>query len=237
MLFGLTRVRDEGLIFEDTLNHYLKFCGKIIVYDDCSTDNTVEIARSFDRVEVVQGHKWLKNRRAEETRHRALLLDLARAKKADWCLYFDADERLEGELPNGKGATGYRFRLFDAYLTPGWKPYQGGELAKLPRMFGPEYRDILFMFRTGFSAFKGMDRREPIVHGPVLQAGVRVKHYGKGISLDQWEQTCDYYTTHFPEPYVSKWEARKGHAIHDRSDFGKELYPWSELHKYEVPLK
>ena len=50
MLVGITRVRDESLILEDTLQHFLARVDRVLLYDDCSTDNTVEIARSFDRV-------------------------------------------------------------------------------------------------------------------------------------------------------------------------------------------
>ena len=50
---------------------------------------------------------------------------------------------------------------------------------------------------------------------------------GKPLSIEHWEQTCDYYVTHFPyETYGLKWKARKGRAIHTASDFGRSLLPW-----------
>ena len=231
MIIGLTRVRNESLIIADTIRHFLGYCGHIILYDDCSTDDTIEIAEAAggDRITIICGSEWRLERTAEETRHRALLLDYARAMGADWCLYFDADERLVGDLPELAG-DGFRFRLFDGYLThERCEDYTAGDLAALPRMWGPEYRDILMLFRVAKARYEGLDRREPILNGQIALAEVKVKHFGKCLSIAHWEETCDYYATHFPEPYQSKWAGRKGQAIHLRSDFGRPLQTWSEL--------
>lgn len=226
MITGITRVRNEALILEDTLRHFLAVCGHVFVYDDDSTDATAEIAASFDRVTLIRGDKWRADRRAEETRHRALLLDRV---QTDWALCFDADERLGGALPD-LSADGYRFQLFDGYMTPECaEPYRSGPLAELPRMWGPERRDILMLFRKDRSRYAGLDRREPKTRGRIELADVRVRHYGKCLSVEHWEDTCDYYAQHFPEPYRSKWAGRKGNAIHVISDFGKPLKQWDDL--------
>jgi len=230
-MIGLTRVRNESLIIADTIRHFLNYCDHIVLYDDCSTDDTIEIAESVagDRITILCGDEWRLDRTAEETRHRYLLLEAARSMGAEWCLYFDADERLVGELPSLTG-DGFRFRLFDGYLTADrQQEYSSGDLAQLPRMWGPEYRDILFLFRADKAHYVGLDRREPILKGNISLAPVMVKHYGKCLSVDHWEATCAYYATHFPEPYTSKWEARKGKSLHRISDFGRELYTWDEL--------
>lgn len=231
MLIGITRVRNEALIIGDTIRHYLECCDRIVLYDDCSTDPTVEIAREAGGryIEIIHGDQWRLDRPAEETRHRLIALHRARSLGATWCLCFDADERLDGELPSLTG-DGYRFRLFDGYLTETrQKLYAGGDLASLPRMWGPEFRDILILFRTKNADYRGLDRREPVLTGDIRLAPVKVKHYGKCLSVQQWEETCEYYTRHFPEPYKSKWAARKGQAIHTRSDFGRDLHTWTEL--------
>ena len=227
MITGITRVRNESLILEDTLKHYLGFLDTVVLYDDASTDNTVEIAQSFDRVTVIRGDAWRKDRLTEETRHRALLLDMC---KTDWVYCFDADERLIGELPTVLNADGYRFALFDGYMTADCSsPYIEGELSRLDRMWGPERRDILMLFRKSKAEYKGLDKREPNVYGVVELASARIKHFGKCLSIDHWEETCDYYANHFPEPYKTKWRQRKGKAIHTKSDFGRELLTWDNL--------
>ena len=235
-MIGITRVRNEALILEDTISHVLGRVDSVVLYDDCSTDKTVEIAKSFDRVEVICGQEWLRDRPAEETRHRNLLLKRASALGAEWCLCFDADERFVGDFPSLVGDA-YRFRLFDGYLTKGFcDPYLGGELEFLPRLWGPEYRDILMLFRVAVSSYRGIDKREPIVAGRVNLARTRVKHFGKCLSVDHWEETCRYYAENWPEPYKSKWAARRGKAIHAKSDFGRDLYGWQALEPNAVRL-
>lgn len=241
MLIGLTRVRNESLIIADTIAHFLTYCPHVILYDDCSVDDTVEIAAiaGGDDITIIHGDEWRPGRTLEETRHRDILLKRAKQMGADWCLYLDADERLIGKLPELKGSA-FKFRLFDGYLTPDRQEhYSGGDLAGLPRMWGSEFRDIIMLFRASEARYAGSPRagREPIISGPITDrsfglcnlANVVVKHYGKCLSIAHWEETCAYYAQHFPEPYRSKWAARVGKAIHTLSDFGSELYTWNEL--------
>jgi len=156
--------------------------------------------------------------------------------KTEWALCFDADERLVGELPD-LTADGYRFRLFDGYMSKDREePYSTGKLADLPRYWGPEYRDILMLFRCKQAIYHGPDRREPVLIGAVCNADITVKHFGKCISTDQWEETCEYYSTHWPEPYKSKWEGRKGKSIHTDSDFGRPLFRWADVAANGVKL-
>lgn len=227
MITGITRVRNESLIIADTIRHYLEYCESIFLYDDCSTDNTAEIAETFERVTVIRGDEWKQDRRPEETRHRALLMSQV---KTEWALCFDADERLVGELPD-LTAAGYKFRLFDGYITKGRvEAYHDGKLANLPRMWGPEYRDILILFRVSRAQFVGDGNRCPVLHGNAQTADVKVKHYGKCVSVEQWNETCEYYDSEgWPDRYRHKWRDRKGKAIHKVSDFGRQLHSWREL--------
>lgn len=236
MLIGITRVRNEALIIGDTVRHYLEHCDRIVMYDDASTDDTVELAMEAggDQIEVIRGTEWRQVRRPEETRHRALVLERARALGATWALCFDADERLVGELPylTRTRANGFTFRLFDGYLTEEMQEaYTGGPLEQLPRMWGPEYRDILILFRVSASRFVGDGNRCPRTEGPVEPApGVFVKHFGKCLSVDHWEDTCRYYAAEgWPDHYRRKWTNRIGKAIHTTSDRGRALRTWEHL--------
>lgn len=229
---GITRVRNESLIIADTIEHYLKHCDRIILYDDCSTDDTVEIALETgrDRINYIPGDEWRSDRSMENTRHRAILTAAALDMGAEWCLCFDADERLVGEVPPLEG-DGFRFRLFDGYMTPLLQaPHISGlPLDTLNRMWGPEYRDILMLFRTDKARYVGTGRREPALKGRITLAPTMVKHYGKCLSVGHWEETCEYYTKGFPAHFRTKWAARKGKAIHTASDFGHPLFTWEDL--------
>jgi hypothetical protein len=128
-------------------------------------------------------------------------------------------------------ADGYRVRLFDGYLTEQRRAlYSSGDLAALPRMWGPEYRNILMLFRVQMARYIGDDRREPVVIGRVEHLPLFAKHFGKCLSVEHWEETCAYYSTSlWPDRYRVKWAARKGKAIHSESDFGGRLQTWGDL--------
>lgn len=244
-VIGITRIRNESLIIEDTLRHVESFCDGVIVYDDCSSDDTVErVERTSTKlIQLVRGEKWVATRTAEETRHRELLYALAQQHGADWVFCFDADERYEGPVRETLEATtadGLRLRLYDAYLTPELhEPYREGPLAELPRLYGPEERLILIAWRNSPRFwFEGLDRRAPrrSASARIETANIYVKHFGKALSVEHWEETCRYYSTYFPEPYRSKWRDRIGKAMHEASDFGSPLYPWPEVLDHSVVL-
>jgi hypothetical protein len=144
----------------------------------------------------------------------------------------DADERIEfpwdilSSVPAvGMKEIGYRLKLFDYYITP-----EDVELHYTQRRYlGPEYRNILMIFRNLPTLdYSSPDQRE--VHlrhpGKVRNVGY-VKHYGKAISLRQWNETCEYYGTYFPK-YSAKWNARRGKAVHKVSSFGNKLITWDQ---------
>ena len=214
----------------------------IIAYDDASTDRTLEILRSHPKVAlIVANGSWeedIKARLIAEGRHRGLLLQIARAQlQFEWMFCFDADERVTGDLrgfvggPRAGDCEGIRIRLFDAYMTPDdCAPYQPDrELLGFRRFFGPEQRDILMLWRNRAEVFFAEQHaREP---GGMerVQTDLYCQHYGKSLSVDHWEETCDYYVRHFPfDTYGRKWRDRKGRAIHTQSDFMRPLYEWGD---------
>lgn len=230
-IYGITRVRNEALIIADTLDHFLEYCSHIVLYDDASTDDTVALAREVggDRITIIENDAWRLDRNPEETRHRRIACDAAVLMGADWILCFDADERLVGDLPELE-ADGYRFRLFDGYLTPRYPiEYAAGRLDHLPREWGPEYRDILMLFRACYARWNRPGLREPQFSGRVELADVFVKHFGKCLSVEQWDENCAYYQRGFPESFKRRWRERVGKAVHTVSDFGRPLFEWDEL--------
>jgi glycosyltransferase involved in cell wall biosynthesis len=240
LLVAMTRVRNEALILPDTLEHLGNQVDAIIVYDDASTDDTVDILRQHPKVALIVANKsWehdVAARKQAEGRHRGLLLDMARAQLPhDWMLCFDPDERVTENLrdfvANAGTCDAVRVRLFDAYLTPeDHAPYRSDlELLHFRRFYGPEQRDILMLWRNhpeiGFAEGHG---RTPGGMSQV-KTDLYCQHYGKSLSVEHWEETCDYYIRHFPfETYGKKWTERKGRAIHTESDFSRPLYEWGD---------
>jgi glycosyltransferase involved in cell wall biosynthesis len=238
-LIGITRVRNEALILQDALDYVGKQVDAIVAYDDASTDRTLEILRGHPKVALtITNRSWetdIEARRLAEGRHRGLLLQTAREQlQFDWMFCFDPDERVTGDLrrfteeTHSSDCDGVRVQLFDAYMTPGdHAPYQADrELLGFRRFFGPERRDILMLWRNRLEII--FAKREPDGLERV-RTGLYCQHYGKSLSVDHWEETCDYYIRHFPfDTYGRKWLERKGRAIHTQSDFMRPLYEWGD---------
>ena len=250
-LVGMTRVRNESLLLPDTLDYLGRHVDAILAYDDASTDATVEILRAHPKVAlIVANQSWEEDiaaRKLAEGRHRGLLLEMARAELPhDWMLCFDPDERVTGDLHGfvqGLGPDGcdaIRVKLFDAYMTPeDHAPYTSDrELLDFRRFYGPEQRDILMLWRNRPEiVFAEGDGRTPRGMSQV-RTDLYCQHYGKSLSVEHWEETCDYYIRHFPfDTYGRKWTERKGKGIHTESDFKRPLYEWGErLFANAVPM-
>lgn len=236
-IVGITRIRNEEEIIKDTIEHYLQWCSKLYIYDDCSTDNTVLICKSFgDKVMVVEGKHWDTNRTRAEFQTRQFILEIAQIDNPDWILYFDADERIEWNFNKDKliNYDVVNMKLYDFYITEEDK----NKNYKDRTWIGREYRQIPMLFRNNGLSYTYPDQR--IANYPanfrILMEGY-VKHYGKAISIKQWEDTCDYYANYFPEPYKTKWNNRRGKAIHNNlSDFGTELIKWEDKDKLGIRI-
>jgi glycosyltransferase involved in cell wall biosynthesis len=83
------------------------FCDEIIIVDSFSTDKTVEIAKTFSKVKIIQ------NKFVDFTQQRNLALDYA---NHDWVLFLDGDERITPELKHEIVAELEKNEKKDAYF-------------------------------------------------------------------------------------------------------------------------
>lgn len=53
LLIGLTRVRNESLVLQDTLDYVGEHVDAIVAYDDASTDDTPDILQNHPKVALL----------------------------------------------------------------------------------------------------------------------------------------------------------------------------------------
>lgn len=191
-IVAMMPVRNEaGRYLKEVLAHLSRWVDSIVILDDCSDDDTVEVARQFEKVIVYKNDEPLFAR--DEPAMRLKLWQLAAEEKPDWIVAVDADEIFEDRIINEidlllhqNDFHGISFRVFDFWQNPtsyrtdgGWNPWQ---------------KSLLFMVRYNPDLNSQWMQRE--VHcGRFPQAyenrvayysDIRVKHYG-------WLKPEDHY--------------------------------------------
>lgn len=233
---GLMKCRNEEGIIKETLDHWASICtGGIYITDDASDDKTVEICKAHPAVkDVLETEFWDPDREKMEwvLRQRALERAQKDADPDDWFVYFDADERIyfnNWDLLFNSKVGAVACRLYDIYITPEDEKEEDHNLRK---WVGPEYRTIVFFFRNSpYLSYDKPDQRvvnlEPGIYA--VESGI-IKHFGKGLSVKHWDDTCDYYIDFWPK-YAAKWVERKGKAVKKdmKSDFGNDLIKFNDV--------
>ena len=83
------RVKNEERWIQKSLESISDLCSKIVILDDGSTDNTVEVCQSFSNVVDIYQQKDLQ---IDEHRDRTRLLKMALDQNPDYLLALDGDE-------------------------------------------------------------------------------------------------------------------------------------------------
>lgn len=182
-------VKNSALTLAKTLDSLVAF-NDVVVYDNGSTDNSAEIARSYANVNLVQGEfrgfGWTKNEAASHARH-------------DWVLIIDSDEVVDAGLLQALQTlrpdenTVYLLN-FKAYYKETQVHHCGWNNQKIKRLYNRR--------RTSYN-----DRH---VHENIHTDGMReallpgnVEHYSYH-SLSQFIHKADYYSTLFAQNNVGK---------------------------------
>jgi|TARA_Y100000310_G_scaffold328684_1_gene397213 glycosyltransferase involved in cell wall biosynthesis len=238
VVVGITKIRNEEHIIEDTLDNWHEWCDLVHVYDDCSTDRTAEICRAHPIVnEVLTSDCFDPDRERAEWYCRQTIMQSARRfiGPADWIVYFDGDEWLfdfdKEMLSNPDAPPCIACKSFESFITPedeGYHDFRDREWV------GPEWELAHYFYRNQFvDGWHLPDQRHATLRvrmGVPPLNGV-VRHWGQGISVQNFERKCNYYTSTFGPKYAEKWEKRKGHAVREgyTSHFGTKLVRWQDV--------
>lgn len=90
MIIGALRVKDENRWIERAIRSILPLCDRVVVFDDNSTDNTVELCRLTPKTEVIRSPF----NGLDEQRDKNRLLDEVMGYRPEWIIMIDGDEML-----------------------------------------------------------------------------------------------------------------------------------------------
>jgi glycosyltransferase involved in cell wall biosynthesis len=153
-LIAYGRAKNEELIIEEQLRRMLSFCDEIVIHDTGSTDNTVRIAKSFDRVSVLETAADVTYNAAIQLN---MALQLARSKNPDWLLYFDMDQFYDknimyeiDSLLMDETTDIWSFRLYDGRfcVDGGAQQYNLDFLVHTRELCEPCYRVLPALYRN-----------------------------------------------------------------------------------------
>jgi O-antigen biosynthesis protein len=155
MILSMMRIKNEARWIRRVIEAQLPVAEKIFIFDDHSTDNTAEICKSFDRVELISSpFEGL-----GEARDKNYLLEQIEktAKAGDWIIAIDGDEELvQGSCEEIKkivssGGTGIAYQFNVLYL------WDSPDQVRIDGVFGRGKRPSLFALVPGrrFSSSNG----------------------------------------------------------------------------------
>jgi glycosyltransferase involved in cell wall biosynthesis len=245
VIAGITKVRNEAHIIQDTLDNWAQWCDEIFIYDDVSTDATVEISREHPAVrEVISSNLIDPDRLRAEWFNRQAALNAAQRFDPSWIACFDGDEHLfgfDGDMLEDPGVSVIATQWHDMYVTPE-DEHLPDDRYQERKWCGVEYRQIPFFYRNDPAlSFTRPDQR--IMNHHRLEwypVNGLIQHWGKGFSKDIWERKCQYYGHEHglngdDGIYAEKWRGRKGGAVHDYvSDGDVDLLLWEDIRNRHV---
>jgi cellulose synthase/poly-beta-1,6-N-acetylglucosamine synthase-like glycosyltransferase len=181
-LIGFLQIHNESKKenLERVLNHLSKFCDDIVIYDDGSTDNSIELALKYTKNIIIGETNDFQN----ELEHKQQLLNLALSLNPDWIIWLDADEVFDkhGEMygiralcnyGDSKKIDGFSFQEFNLWKSTG--EYRVDELwhklwqVRLWKNNG----------KLKFLQEKGLHRQiYPLGLNKILRSDFKVIHYG-----------------------------------------------------------
>ena len=101
-------VKNEAFEIERCLDDIILWADKIVLFDDGSSDNTVELAEQYPKVMAIHKKDNPHNIRTEGI-DRQILYDLACAENPDWICFLDCDEIFDDKM---------KWQIYDLITDP-----------------------------------------------------------------------------------------------------------------------
>ncbi len=213
-VIGLLRVRNEKMLVNEQINHLADLCNAVYVYDDGSTDGTLEIIQKHPRVTgYIANQKWkpsiwpVKDKLMLSEKNMELI-NFARRKEnltaQDWFIYTDVDEKFEAgfkqklsKIIQQKKYDLIIFELYDFFITDkdAKIPYNG-DIQSMRKYCGTEYRLLPFVFRNIPNLFLINGAvRDPLGYDEkrIWYSPYKIKHYGKAKTIDDYYAKREFY--------------------------------------------
>ncbi len=129
----------------------VKFCDEIIVVDNGSTDNTIEVAKKH-------GAKIV---RSASTNFASWRNEGAQASTGDWLLYIDSDERVDARLAN-EIKRAVKSENFSSFTIPRYEVFLGKHL----QHWGDSYV-LRLIKKESLKKWQGKLHEQPEIEGQV----------------------------------------------------------------------
>lgn len=164
---------------ERCLENLRLYCDEIVVYDDASTDNSVEIASEYTS-HIIRGEK---NNQNNELEHKAAMLEKAKELGATHCFWLDCDEVLDraGTMGGLRTLCESWPEGLDAYSFPELNLWRSQTYVRTDSLFTKARFVRLWKIdqNTAFSVREGVHLRlYPSTIETVQEAPFGVIHYG-----------------------------------------------------------
>ncbi|MSN96541.1 glycosyltransferase family 2 protein [Campylobacter sp. FMV-PI01] len=189
MISAVVLVKNNELTLEKTLKS-LEFLDEVIVYDNGSTDNSINITKSFKNVNLINGEFM----GFGKTKNRA-----ASFAKNEWILVIDSDEVVDDELKEVLKTKNldknYVYKLnFKAFYKDIEIKHCGWNNQKIKRLYN-----------KNITSYNQNDVHEDIIIDGLKTENLagNVKHYSYH-SISEFIQKADLYSTLFAKNNASK---------------------------------
>lgn len=201
-IIGAMRIKNEQRWIARSIESQLPIVSRLLIFDDHSTDDTVEICKSFPGVEVFRSPF---DGSLNEVRDKNWLLDRLNevAAEGDWIMMCDGDEELAPGsaeqirwIVDRQGANQGTFRFQVLYL------WDSPSQIRVDGIYATFYRPSLFRLvpRQKFQSVSGggFHCSNAPVPGGSARTNVKLLHYGylhRADRIRKWE----FYNTHDPK--------------------------------------